>query len=218
MVDYNNFAKTFSKSRKNMKWEEMEYFLEKLNINSSTKILDVGCGNGRFLWELIQNFSEKINNQNYTWVDLSSGLLEEARKDYSDFDFKELNMLDLNTLDNIYTDIFFYASFHHLQKIEDRKTVLKNVYNLLEKWWKIFMTNWALNSDLNKKRYSKAEIEDSQNEFGSVDFNIKLAWNDRYYHCFSLQELKILSQEVWFKIVENRLFENDRNFITILEK
>ncbi|MGB2110948.1 MAG: hypothetical protein ACPHY8_03510 [Patescibacteria group bacterium] len=41
MVDYNNFAKTFSKSRKNMKWEEMEYFLEKLNINNSTKILDV---------------------------------------------------------------------------------------------------------------------------------------------------------------------------------
>ncbi len=237
MVDYNNFAKTFSKSRKNMKWEEMEYFLEKLNINSSTKILDVGCGNGRFLWELIQNFSQKINNQNYTWVDLSSGLLEEARKDYSDFDFQELNMLDLDSLntsprssvlpltskeDNkeqqYFSDIFFYASFHHLQKIEDRKKVLKSVYNLLEKWWKIFMTNWALNSDLNKKRYSKAEIEDSQNEFGSVDFNIKLAWNDRYYHCFSLQELKILSQEVWFKIVENRLFENDRNFITILEK
>jgi hypothetical protein len=26
-VDYNNFAKTFSKSRKNMKWEEIDYFL-----------------------------------------------------------------------------------------------------------------------------------------------------------------------------------------------
>jgi hypothetical protein len=27
-----------------------------------------------------------------------------------------------------------------------------------------------------------------------------------------------LSEEVWFKIIENRLFENDRNLITILEK
>jgi hypothetical protein len=26
-VDYDNFAKTFSKSRENMKWEEIEYFL-----------------------------------------------------------------------------------------------------------------------------------------------------------------------------------------------
>jgi cyclopropane fatty-acyl-phospholipid synthase-like methyltransferase len=45
MVDYNNFAKTFSKSRKNMKWLEMEYFLEKLNFTNDIKILDVGCGN-----------------------------------------------------------------------------------------------------------------------------------------------------------------------------
>jgi len=37
------------------------------------------------------------------------------------------------------------------------------------------MTNWALNSELNKKRYSEAEIENSENEFGSIDFNIKLA-------------------------------------------
>jgi len=27
MVDYNDFAKTFSQSRKNMKWEEITYFL-----------------------------------------------------------------------------------------------------------------------------------------------------------------------------------------------
>jgi hypothetical protein len=26
-VNYNDFAKTFSNSRKNMKWEELEYFL-----------------------------------------------------------------------------------------------------------------------------------------------------------------------------------------------
>jgi cyclopropane fatty-acyl-phospholipid synthase-like methyltransferase len=49
MVDYNNFAKTFSKSRKNMKWLEMEYFMEKLDFSDTTKILDIGCGNGRFL-------------------------------------------------------------------------------------------------------------------------------------------------------------------------
>lgn len=218
MVDYNNFAKTFSKSRKNMKWLEMEYFLDKLNLSDNSNILDVWCGNWRFLWELMNIFGEKINKDNYTWVDLSSGLLDEARKDYSEFNFHELNMLDLDSLKQNYTDIFFYASFHHLQSIEDRKIVLKKTYDLLEKWGKVYMTNWALNSDLNKKRYSEAEIVDSQNKYWSVDFNIKLAWNNRYYHCFSLDELKILSEEVWFKIIENRLFENDRNFITILEK
>jgi hypothetical protein len=28
-VDYNNISKDFAKSRNNMKWEEIEYFLEK---------------------------------------------------------------------------------------------------------------------------------------------------------------------------------------------
>ena len=218
MVDYNNFAKTFAKSRKNMKWLEMEYFLEKLNFTNDTKILDVGCGNWRFLWELLNKFWEKINKNNYIWADLSSGLLEEAIKDYPDFDFQELNMLDLDKLKWEYSDIFFYASFHHLQNINDRKLVLKKAFDLLEEWWKIYMTNWALNSDLNKKRYNDAQIPDSQNKYWSIDFNIKLAGNDRYYHCFSLEELKILSEEVWLRVLENRLFENDRNFITILEK
>jgi hypothetical protein len=30
-VDYNNFAKTFSNSRKNMKWEEIDYFVSFLS-------------------------------------------------------------------------------------------------------------------------------------------------------------------------------------------
>ena len=137
---------------------------------------------------------------------------------YTDFEFRELNMLDLDVIDCQFSDIFFYASFHHLQNIEDRKTVLQKTYDLVEKWGKVYMTNWALNSELNKKRYSEAQIPDSQNEFGSVDFNIKLAWNDRYYHCFSSEELTFLADQAGFKIIENRLFENQRNFITILEK
>ena len=218
MVDYNNFAKTFSKSRKNMKWLEMEYFLEKLDFSDSTKILDIGCGNGRFLWELITIFSENIHNKNYTWVDLSSWLLEEAKKDYSDFMFHELNMLDIDSLEDTYTDIFFFASFHHLQNIEDRVEVLKKVYQKLEIGWKIYMTNWALNSELNKKRYNSAIIEWSKNRYGSLDYNIKIWEYDRYYHCFSLEELEYLFTEAWFIIKENKLYENNRNFISIIEK
>ena len=40
MVNYDNFAKTFSDSRKNMKWEEIEYFLEKYDL-ADKNILDV---------------------------------------------------------------------------------------------------------------------------------------------------------------------------------
>jgi hypothetical protein len=41
MVDYNKFAKTFSNSRKNMKWEEIDYFMNFLKKEKTLKILDI---------------------------------------------------------------------------------------------------------------------------------------------------------------------------------
>jgi hypothetical protein len=43
MVDYNNFAQTFSESRKGMKWQELSYFLQKMDFSTDQKILDIGC-------------------------------------------------------------------------------------------------------------------------------------------------------------------------------
>jgi len=237
MVDYNNFAKTFSNSRKNMKWEEIDYFLDNyFKEELPWKILDIWCWNWRFLWALKNKFSE-INNKNYIWVDLSIWLLEEAKKIHTDFEenFLELNMLDIDspllTKEGTrgLSNIFFIASFHHLNNIEDREEVIKKAYDLLEDWWRIFMTNWALNSELNKKRYSAAIMNNeeiiemfwkdiSTKNFNSVEFNIKLWDNDRYYHCFDLKELEYLAEKNNFKIIENRIFDNKRNFITILEK
>jgi len=44
-VDYNDFAKTFSNSRKNLKWEEIDYFLSNPHLTSpkgeEISILDI---------------------------------------------------------------------------------------------------------------------------------------------------------------------------------
>ncbi len=64
MQDYNNFSHTFAKSRKNMKWEEIEYFMnflqkvpvpKDLGTGTQIKILDIGCGSGRLI-----NYLDKI--------------------------------------------------------------------------------------------------------------------------------------------------------------
>jgi hypothetical protein len=38
----------------------------------------------------------------------------------------------------------------------------------------IFMTNWALDSEFNKEKYSKNIIENSENIYGGLDYSIKI--------------------------------------------
>lgn len=53
-MSYDNFATTFSNSRKNHPWPELEYIIEDLKQNEYSSVLDIGCGNGRFLEESLK--------------------------------------------------------------------------------------------------------------------------------------------------------------------
>jgi len=161
-----------------------------------------------------------VNNKfYYLWTDLCEWLIEEAKKLNPENDFL---VVDMKNIDEIsykrkFDVIFLIASFHHLNNIEDREYVLNKLKTLLNPNWIIFMTNWALNSELNQKKYNSSIIPDSQNSFGSLDYDIKIWEFSRYYHCFSLEELDYLFKKTWFDVVENRLFDNKRNFVSIIK-
>lgn len=217
-VDYDNFAQTFSASRNNMKWEEIEYFLEKYGeYIDGLKILDVGCGNGRLLDHFVQ--SPFIMDIDYFWIDASKWMIDEAIAKFGSNDFIVCDMMNIDTLQiKDFESIFFIASFHHLWTIEDRIQVLEKLKKIVQSGSYIFMTNWALKSELNKEKYETSIIKDSKNEFGSEDFNIKIWEFDRFYHCFSLEELEYLFKQTGYEVIENRLFDNGRNFISIIKK
>ncbi len=214
-VDYNNFAKSFAESRKNMKWPELEYFFTILWEGS---ILDLWCGSGRF----IESYNEYFwyLPEKYTWVDMSSGLIQEGQARFPDQRFLVWDMLEIDKLlmERAYENIFLIASFHHLDSLEKREKMMQLLYSRLQAGWKIYMTNWALDSSVNFEKYMDSRIPDSWNEFESYDYNIKFGDFDRYYHCFHLLELEYLAKKVWFSLMENRLFEWEKNIITILQK
>lgn len=215
MVNYNNFSKTFSNSRKNMKWEEVDYFLSFLKWFKKLKIIDIWCGSGRLLSELKDS---ELDIKSYLWIDLSSWLLDEAKKKFEDDNFIELNMLNVDKVDFIFDTVFLIASFHHINNLEDRLRFFKKLYKKLETWDMLFLTNWSLESDLNRDRYISSKIKWTTNKFWSSDFNIKIWAYTRYYHCFSLDELNYIFTKTWFQIIENREFDNKRNIISIIKK
>lgn len=216
-VNYDEFAQTFSSSREWMKWEEIEYFLEKYSeYIDEKKILDIWCGNGRLLDTFIK--SQYIFDIDYFWIDSSKWMIDEAKKKFGSDDFFVCDMLELDTLKmKNFESVFFIASFHHLLTVEERIKVLENLKKIVLPGSYIFMTHWALESELNREKYNLSVIKDSQNEFWSKDFNIKIWEFERFYHCFSLQELEYLFEKIGYEIIENKLFENKRNFISIIK-
>lgn len=213
-VDYNDFAKTFAKSRKNMKWEEIYYFFNKIWKFEWLNILDIWC----WSWRLVSHIKDYFDgNFYYTWIDSSSDMISEAKKEHSNYEFFTQNMKEIS-LEKKYDLVFFIASFHHLKTIDERIEVLNNLKKIFKKDSIIFMTNWSLNSEINNEKYFSSKIPSSENEFWSSDYNIKIWEFYRYYHCFSLEELEYIFKEAWFQVIENREFENKRNFISIIKK
>ena len=206
-MSYDAFATTFSNSRKNLKWPELEYIIDNIQKNRYTSILDVGCGNGRFFTEINNS---KLIIQNYLGIDSSRGMIDEARTLHPDNRFEVCSMSDMLYLEPwvlSFDAILFLASFHHLASTEERIQVLRDTKKLLTKKGRIYMTNWNLRD---QERYDESHR-------GDGDYDIKIGQYSRYYHAFSIHELEELFIQAGFTLVENRIFEWGRNFVSILE-
>ncbi|MBU0670938.1 class I SAM-dependent methyltransferase [Patescibacteria group bacterium] len=206
--DYNNIAPHFSETRA-YSWQEFEDF--KQYLKPGLDILDLGCGNGRF-YEFLEPF--KIN---YTGVDNSSGLLDEAVKKFPQAKFIIGDMLNVPIDNNQYDIVFSIASLHHIPSDELRLRAAKEIYRLLKKDGILIMTNWNLFQDKYKKLFGKKNLDNNDLLIPWKDQDgKKLA--DRYYHAFTEKELSELADKSGFIIKKQYLSEGEKNIVSIWKK
>ena len=205
-MSYDNFATTFSQSRKNHPWPELDYIIEDMKKQGVSSVLDVGCGNGRFLEEWGKHEGGNID---YLGIDSSEWMITEAQKLHSHHRFEVLEMSQLQTSNfklQTFDAILFLASFHHLETRESRIQVLQDTKKLLTPDGRIYMTNWNL---LSQERYKDAHQWNG-------DFQIKIGEFSRYYHGFTVEELAELFEEAGFTVIENRIFDGERNILSMI--
>ena len=78
----------------------------RININDPKKIIDIGCGPGNSTQVLAQRFPGVY----ILGVDSSSNMIEAAKRDYPNLDFKICDVTkDLSMLDNDFPRFFFMA-------------------------------------------------------------------------------------------------------------
>jgi len=204
--DYTKIAQHFSQTRKKRIWPDVEQFLE--YINPGDKILDVGCGNGR----LLQLLSGK--EVDYTGLDISPALVEEAKKEWSGLDqkveFQVGDILDLKFSENSFDVVFCLAVLYHIPSKKLREKAITNLAKVVKPGGYVFITVWNL---WQPKFLSYIRKNNFKRFFGlsKLDFNdFFLPWKDssgkvlttRYCHAFRKKELKSLVSSASLKIIQ----------------
>ena len=227
--NYNQIAEEFSTTREEV-WEEMSFLFNDYVIPSD-KILDLGCGNGRFL-ELL-----KDKDIDYIGVDFSQKLIEIAKKKYlhppqvfakqkfgrARVKFQVADALNLPFPNNYFDKIYTIAVLHHIPSKELRFKFLGEVRRVLKPNGLLILTVWKPKSKKDwrlilkyttLKLIGKLEQGDTFQPWGKK--------MERYFHCFSEKEIIDLIKEIKFEIIKEGVVTNEkgnrRNIYLVAEK
>lgn len=206
---YENIAKDFSDTRK-QHWPEFSFFSK--YIPQQSKVLDLGCGNGRFFGYLEQQ--EILVD--YTGVDFCSPLLKIAREKYPQQAFIEQDITKLE-LERKFDRIISVAAFHHIPSRSLRRKTLRLIFDHLEDDGMLLLSVW----NLWQKKYLSAHIrswtrfifsffrKDPRDLF--IPFGKKKTM--RYYHAFAPFELRQLLRTSGFTIERTEISRYNYLFV-----
>jgi 2-polyprenyl-3-methyl-5-hydroxy-6-metoxy-1,4-benzoquinol methylase len=209
---YSQTAEEFSLSREKEIWPKLKEMAD--IVENNTKILDLGCGNGR----LLKAFEGK--KIDYLGCDQEKKLISIAQKNWPN------NKFIVSSLEQIPNEsfdyIFIIAVIHHIPSREKRLEVFKNLIKHLKPKGKIIVSVWNLRKTRPKlilKTYFKHLFKESL-EFGDVLFPWKKNKGQelvtRYYHAFSKRGLKNLAKKTGYKI--EKIEEGKFNIWLIISK
>lgn len=218
---YSNNAEKFSETRKKQLsplWDELLKIVG--DIKPDSRILDVGCGNGR----LLKAIGEK--KVEYLGIDNSERMVALAKELHPEQRFLVNEVLELSKIPEINFDyVFFVAVLHHLPGEDLRVAALKQLKNKVSDNGRIIIVNWNFwhHKKLRKLiwRYAILKIFKKNNfDFGDILFQ---GWQDdkgggseRYYHAFTKRGLRKIAKKAGLKI--EKLYKDKYNYYLILKK
>ena len=221
---YNTEAKKYAETRKKF-WHEEKAILDAISPLfeewKKVRVLEFWCGSGRFATLLNQNFSGQFD---YVWIDLSDELLSYASQDNPNLTFFQWDITKLvkNFDQESFDLIVWTSSFQHIPTSKECSYLMKNFYRLLDYDGMLLMTNWSLSDWFIKKHWKivmKAKILSrfKMNKWSSRDLLVPRTdenWvvYERFYHFFSLEELKNLNNFAWLTLKTNTFIDWDGNF------
>jgi tRNA (uracil-5-)-methyltransferase TRM9 len=178
---YDSIANDFDRTRYSH-WEFVHEFI--LSLKPNIKVLDLGCGNGKYL--------SVRNDLDLYALDNCEKLIQIVHSKYPHVKTFISDVAHTPFTTNYFGSIISIAVIHHLATKERRLDMLKEIIRILEIGGKCLITAWATEQTY-KKSLSKATKISETNDW-------LIPWEDkktkkisqRFYHLFEKNELEDL--------------------------
>jgi ubiquinone/menaquinone biosynthesis C-methylase UbiE len=205
--DYNHIAPDFSSTRVNI-WPEIAVLFD--YIKKSDNVLDLGCGNGRFV-NIIKEKGEQ-----YFGTDVSENLINIAKKNYPNENFQTTEPLKLPFENNYFDGIYSIAVLHHIPSNDFRLKFLQEVKRVLKSGGIFVLTVWKPKDKQEKFLKVKFLFKKVFGLAYGLDFrDVVEPWfnnnkGERYFHCFTKAELTKLVWQAGFEILKSGTIQNEK--------
>ncbi len=205
--DYDLISSSFAKNRERV-WPEMKFLFDK--AKKEERVLDLGCGNGRF--------SQYLEHTHYTGIDFSEKMISEAKARFPKKDFLVGDALSLPFQDNSFDRVYSIAVIHQIPSEALRIEALKEIKRVLKPEGRLYITVW--NIWKNNKFFCVKQMMLNfffSRSLGPRDIILK---RDRYYYVFRKKELSRLAEKAELSPEEEGLAEEGKrsNFYLIAKK
>ena len=99
------------------------YFIKLGEFNDRSNILEIGCGTALFTEKVY-----KVTNANITAIDISTDLLNKAKKKLPFIKFRQEDAMLMSFKDDFFDNVWGSSVLHHMEV----ETVLKEIYRVLK--------------------------------------------------------------------------------------
>ncbi len=195
-------ADQFSKTR-TFPWRDFSFLTN--YITQKDKVLDLGCGNGRF-YDLI-----KKKTTDYVGIDYSEKLIANAKKNYPNIDFRVADATEIPSPNNSFNKVLSVAVLHHIPSKKLQEKFFREIKRVLKPKGKLILSAWNLRENPRAKKLILKHnflkiLGFSKMDFGDVFYTWKNQKGEikaqRYIHCFKKKEIKKLSEKAGLKTIE----------------
>lgn len=208
IATFNQIAKSFDTTRNHI-WPKNKAWFDKLSTDDKdSKIIDVGCGNGRNMMYLIKNECSHVEG-----CDVSDEFVSICTS--KSLKVQQENILHLSYADNTFDNVICVAVIHHLSTVEHRLQAIRELTRIVKPGGTILIQVWAFEQKYSKTVYCEKDVMIGWN-MKRYNFDSDIILN-RYYHLFEDHELDELCAKCDVDIKELYL-EHDNYGIILIKK